>query len=205
MSTYAELQTIVVAGLGRDDTVTQTYALHGLNYAVLAAAIIFSPPELDLITTFTVTGSSSYSDISGITGIRSIDVIYNTTDDLRVWLMSKEKFDILTGALATGHVEYCTRHGNYLFWAPLPDASTIIQVLYRKYPSLVSNTATSIPFDNYDDFLVSEATKFAFACLEEGDSVTIFDGIAKQLLEVHAMDLKKKSEFEEALKSGYSI
>lgn len=203
-STYLMVKTLVLSALGRDDSVTQAYVEKGLNYGVLSAALLFFPPELDLIETVSLTSGSSSADISSITGIRSIKSLYNSSASKKIWIMTKDKFDVLTGDL-TGDVEFATRHGNYLFFSPTPTATISIQMLHNKYPSEETNMSKELPFDNLDHFVVSEATAFSFACLEESDSAKNFTEIATKLIQVHGIDKQTKDELEVALKSGYNL
>ena len=204
MSTYADLKAQVLSAIGRDDSVAEAYAEKGLNYGVLSAAILFSPPELDIKTDGAITAGNASAVIDSDVLLREIQTLYNSTDSKKIWLMPKDKFDILTGGL-TGPIEFATRHGMTIFFSPTAEHYTEIKVLYSSYPASVTNMAEDLPFINYDSFIVSEATTFSFSCLEEEESAKSFEGIATRLLQVHTLDKQKREQLEEALRSGYNL
>jgi hypothetical protein len=53
-----------------------------------------------------------------------------------------------------------------------------------------------LPFINYDEFVLEEATKFIFACFEEGDSIDTLNKVTNQLIMSLTEDKKIRDEFE---------
>jgi hypothetical protein len=201
-STFSTLYGYITDAIGQADTLGVNLAKRGVNFGQLLAALLFRPPELHAVGSLAVSGSSA--SLSGLsTRLHDIKAVYNSTGACNVWLIPYDKWKVIVPSGET-YIKFYTRFGNTLY-VNQPSASNTLSISYFNVPTSLSNDATQIDFDNYDSFITAIGTRFAFACIEEGESSELFQKVGDAFSIPLAMGTKIRNEIEEALRSGYHI
>jgi hypothetical protein len=65
-----------------------------------------------------------------------------------------------------------------LYVRPAPIANNILTVFYTKYATIPSADTDLIAIENYDPFIVSFATAYTFACMEEKEASDLWTAVA---------------------------
>ena len=166
---------------GRGDTDADTFIMQGLNFGCTMVALLFEPPELQANGALIATTSSTYVSLSTLTRLRVVKSVYNASSSKKMWHIPFNRYDFVVPS-ETGYCRFWSRNGSYLYVAPTPEADNSLTIHYDTFPALVTAVGDSIAFSNYDPLVENYALAYAQACLEEGESATMWKGLGDALL-----------------------
>ena len=179
-------------------------ATRGVNFGQLIAALTYLPPELEKSQTLTVQISGVSASLSGLTLLHTLGFIQNSTSGDPVYLMPKDKFFILVPT-GSGDVKYAFRNDQTLYVLPTPIRINNLLTFYRVYPTVLIAPADLLTVLNYDPFILSIATSYAQAYLEEGESSDLWAKIGGACGVALNQGSVIRYALEEALGRGYKL
>ncbi|MFA7162658.1 MAG: hypothetical protein WC097_00690 [Eubacteriales bacterium] len=199
MATFGEVRTLVLTGIARDDAVAILVANAAINYAVAMASLTFEPPEMSEEVNVTLTGGDSRIVITSLTGaiathLLDIIRIYNNTEALKLGFISYDVWDSIVPVLTS--VRFWSIFGQTLLFKGTPTANKSLTISYTRYPALLTNADTPIPFSHHDQYIVATATGICWAVFEEADNASMWSQIASFLGDPSALGAKARAVIE---------
>jgi len=176
MTTVASLITDLQISTARTDSAAQAMMLRGINAGVVAATMLFRPPEQRTSEALTATVALNYVSMSTLTNLLFIEEVYNTTSALRVWPLEFSELEVLPLPVTLGAIMYYAIHGSILHYRPKPLVETTLTAYYLKSPTRLTS-GDSLPFSQNDDFIYSFAQTFVWAAFEEPDSASLWQKV----------------------------
>lgn len=181
MTTFLDLKNLVFKNLGHeegDDDVLTAMVPAAINYAQVAVALIFKPPELFGDSNLTISGSSPRVSLGTLDFIDIIKV-YNITDSRELHYIPFESWEILVPTLSI--VKFYSIFGEWLYVKKTPTVDTIITLYRLDYPTELTANSQELDFPHYDGNIVAAACAICFAALEEGESVDVWGKVTDAL------------------------
>lgn len=204
MTTLLALNQEVQELIARDDTTAKTMITRGINAGIVAATILYEPPEQRTTSNLTASNGVASVALSGLTRWLRIEEVYNSTGSNRVWPLSYHQLNSFY-LPTSGNVIFYALYGGTMYYKPTPSQDETLNVYFLQYPARVSNDGDTLPLSYYEDFILSFSTAFAFASLEEGESEQIWERIAAQLNLPFSALTKVRSVMREELPSGNDL
>jgi len=183
MTDFLTLYQEVQDSIGRDstsDTFAISIAKRGVNVALFAAALLFEPPELRTEEDLTALSTQDYVAISGLTRSYRIESVYNETGSNHVYPIPYKMRDIYY-LPTSGNVLFWSVYGNTLFYNPTPSSSETLNISHLQYPAALSSDGDAFPFPTLEGYVLSMATEYAWAALEEDESAQIWNRVSEKL------------------------
>lgn len=199
MATFGEVRTLVLTGIARNDAVAVLVANAAINYAVAMASLTFEPPEMSEEVDVTLPGGDSRIILTSLTGaiathLLDIIRIYNNTDGFKLGFISYDVWDTIVPALTK--VRFWSIFGQNLFFKGTPAINKSLTISYTRYPALLTNADTPIPFSHHDQYIVGVATGICWAVFEESDNAAMWAQIASFLGDPSALGAKARAVIE---------
>lgn len=169
--------------LGRNDTTAAGFITRGVNFACTLIALLYDPPELQTSASATINAGTVTESLAAYTRIANITKIYNVSGVNKVWMLSDDIIDFVQ-PLTTAQVKYFkfySRDGMTLNFRPLSTLTNVLTISYNQYPLAVSDDGDQISFSNFDSLVESYALAYAMACLEEGESSSMWQKLGEQI------------------------
>lgn len=177
LQTFRQLVTINLGGRSDPDTLKVVDA--AVNWAALAAALIFDPPELHAEADVTLTGGSSSIDLDTVlTRYLDLIAVKNKTTGLPLYFIPFEVWFVALPSTVSG-VRFYTLHGSVMHVYAAPSANQTFTVHYRRYPRELVNPTDALEFELHDGFIVSVASGVAWAAFEEGEAAGVWEKVAQ--------------------------
>ena len=176
MTTVASLITDLQISTARTDAAAQAMMLRGINAGVVAAAMLFRPPEQRTSGDLVATTTFNYTSMAGLTNLLFTEEVYNTTSSLKVWPLEFGELEVLPLQTTAGPIMYYAIHGSVMHYRPKPAVETTLKVYYLKSPTRLAS-GDSLPFSQNDDFIYSFAQTFTWAAFEEPDSSAVWQKV----------------------------
>lgn len=181
MTTLLELLTEGYGHMGRSDTTVKTMLTRGINAGLIATVILHEPPEARANSNLTAVAAGTAIDISsGLTRYLRVEEVYNSTQSQKVWPLNFHQLEAFPMPTGTG-VLYYALYGDEMYYKPYPSSNETLKTHYLQYPTRLTDDGDTVPYDFYQDFVLGFASMFAFACIEEGESVQIWERIGQNL------------------------
>lgn len=190
MTTVSTLIDNALKGLAMNDQNTKDLVLYGINAGFLVATLLFEPPEMKVRQSATASSSGTYIDLSNLTRLLRVDKVYNQTAGKDVWPLSYKYIQI--AYIEGTSVQYYGIWGNYMYYKPQPSSNETLYIHTLTYPARLTELSP-LPFETYQDFVLSIALGFGWAAHEEPESKAAWDNIA-QVLGVSTETFKKARE-----------
>jgi hypothetical protein len=228
MSTFAEIRTLVLNNVGRNDATAISIIDSAINYSVLLASLIFEPPEMYRTGRILLSGgdASIYLpnvvidadyDQSAFSGLFELDEnndlmpfgdddqlmmncldvikLFNRATALKMDFIPYENWEqFIPSSLAT--TKYWTMFGDRLIVGATPTINTQFIISYTVYPELLTSDDDELPFDKFDNYIVSTTTSIAFAAFEESDSSTLWSNISSWIIDPARLSTRAKALIE---------
>ena len=200
-STLTELREVVLRAVGDSSTKSQEWAVVGINQAQLIAALLFNPPELYINAELPLAMATSTVDLSSLTNLRTIELVYNKTAGKRMWPLPWERWWIFNSEADTGSAKFHCRRGSTLNCAPSPEVENLLQVYYWKYPTALVLGPDELDFDHHDGFITATAVAIIWAQREESESA---DALMK-IAQASGLPLKESADLRLQFEEGIQM
>jgi hypothetical protein len=181
MTTFLDLKNLVFKSLGHiegDDDVLTAMVPAAINYAQLAVALIFKPPELFAENNLTISSGSPKVSLGSLDFIDVIKV-RNVTDSRDLHYIPFENWEILVPTLTV--VKFYSMFGEWLYVKKTPTVDTVITIYQLTYPTELTANGQELDFPHYDGNIVAAACAICFAAIEEGESVDVWGKVTEAL------------------------
>jgi len=177
MTTFLEYKNLIYKNIARDsnDALAVLVVPEAINYALAVAGILFKPPELFTSEDITLSAGATTATFS----TAHIDLINLTdsTNSVELRFIPYESFALLKPTLTT--VKYYSKYGTSIHVNVALASEITIAVEFIKYPATLTADADEPEFTQHDSFIVSAATAFTFAALEETDAVGMWSSMGE--------------------------
>lgn len=195
MTTFSVIKNLVYKSLGHDegdDDVLTIMVPAAINYAQVAVALIFKPPELNSSNDVIVSAGAKSVSIGALNFIDVIK-IYNLTDSKDLHYVPFESWEILVPTLTT--IKFYTIFGEYIYVKGSPAGDTTLTIYQLVYPTELTTADQELDFPHYDSYIIAVACAICFAALEEGESVDVWAKVTEAL----GMPFLKGSQMREVI------
>lgn len=183
MTTLGEMRTELHRAVGDNSTGTDAILLRAINAGIVAASILFEPPELRTSANITAASTSKTANVAnGLTRHLKIDEVWNANANGKVWPLALNEMHALESLMpANGNVLFYALHGQLLHYRPQPTANQTLTVYYLQRANRVVNANDTIPLEDFEEFIMSFAMEFFWAFKEEGESQQGWQQISDRL------------------------
>jgi transcriptional regulator of met regulon len=193
MSTFEDIRTKVQNNLGRTDTNTNTIILASYNAIIAFMAVNFRWPDLEASKQVSfVAGTDEYVPKTWLEDTTFYKVLnIKVRGDATKWSaplkrITPVKWDEQVKPVhhtTTSEPEYFMEFKNTWTFHPTPDDTYLVEVRYYKMPAEATGIADTVPFDQYlESVIVNATTGLCWSALEEINLANHFMGIAQILL-----------------------
>lgn len=181
MTTRLELTEEVLEAIGRpDDAAAKAYAVRGINAGIITVGLLFEPPELRTDGTLTALTTQNHVDMSTLTRLLRVDVVWNSTGSIHVWPLPFRLLQVLN-LPSSGNVEYYSQFGNTMYYKPIPTVAETLNVFYVQQPARLTDDTDLYPFEMHEDVVLAIGIEIAFGFLEEDGMVGAWQKITDRL------------------------
>lgn len=176
---YQEVQDSI-ARSNANDTFAVQIAKRGVNAGMMAAGLIFEPPEMRTSANLVALTTQEYVSTANLTRLQRIEEVYNETANARVYPLPFNMRNTFWIPPAN-NVQFYSMHGWLMYYKPTPTANNTLNIYFLQYPAVLSDANTAFPFPTLEAYVISFATEYAWACLEESDSQQIWTRVNEKL------------------------
>ena len=178
MTTYNDLETDIKNTVAMEDSKTVSLIEPAINFGVWLASVLYEPEVMKNISNLTAVSTASYISISTMTRLLRMDHFYNSTGGNAMFPMSYDQ--IRTAYVPAGDALYWAIYGQRLYYAPTPSSNQTLNAHYLQYPARISS-GEDLPFDEYEDFILSTAIQYVWATQEEVENVDMWGKLTSAL------------------------
>ena len=191
ISTYAELKTSIANFLARDDLTNEIDDFIDLAESRISREL--ETRSQDTRTTLTTTADNAYVSLpSDMRTIRNVKVMNNPRITLRFLSPLQVKKEYST--TGTGCPKVYSVIGDYLFLAPIPDATYNIELTYKaSVSSLSDSNTTNTILTRYPDLYLYTSLFHAYTFLLDEQRATQYEALIQTILQQIRVDDEKGS------------
>lgn len=179
MTTLLSFKNTVYTNLGRDENDEAAVLLvpQAINHSLIAAAILFKPPEL--FTAEDLVLSAGNDSVAFTSPYIDILEVKNSTTNIILRYLQYEGFHLIKPDLSI--IKYYTLFGNNVYVNTSLASDTTLKMMYVAYPATLSSDEDEPEFNQHDAFIISTATALCFAAFEESDAVNMWASVGSAL------------------------
>jgi len=162
--------------IAMDDSDSITMMNRAANTAILAAALLFEPPELRTSAPAVADDLGTAINLaSSLLRNLRVEEVYNATGSQKVWPLGFHQLE--TFHLPTsGNVLYYALYGNNMYYRPY--SNDTLTIYYFQYPARLSGSE-ALPFDLHQDYIITFANAYVWATKEELEDVDMWQKIGQ--------------------------
>jgi hypothetical protein len=203
MTSYNDLETDLKNAVAMEDSKTIALINPAINFGVWLASALYEPEVQKSISNLTAVSTAGYISIATMTRMLRMDHLYNSTGGGAMYPMSYDQMK--SAYIPAGDALFWTTYGQRLYYAPTPSSNQTLNAHYLQYPARIS-AGEDLPFDEYEDFILTAAIQYVWATQEEVENVDMWAkltgalntggasiGLTKQIMEREGMDVNNLS------------